>query len=41
MGLNNDDKIESLDDTIVFEVEDNTVKSEQNVIREKNEVVDF
>ena len=41
MGQNNNDKIESLDDTIVFQVDEMSSTKEQNVIREKNEVVDF
>ena len=41
MGHNNDEHIESLEDTIVFDVEDEVSKKEQNVIREKNEIVDF
>ena len=41
MGHKNDEHTESLEDTIVFQVEDNSLTKEQNVIREKNEVVDF
>ena len=41
MGNKNDERIESLDDTIIFTVDDDASKKEQNVIREKNEIVDF
>lgn len=41
MGQNKDEHIESLDDTIVFKVDEKQAIKEQNVIREKNEVVDF
>lgn len=41
MGHKADEKIDSLEDTIVFQVEEEPSKKEQNVIREKNEVVDF
>ncbi|MBR5662595.1 MAG: hypothetical protein IKX00_02955 [Bacilli bacterium] len=41
MGHSNDEKIESLEDTIIFQVEEDSSTKEQNVIREKNEVVDF
>lgn len=41
MGSNNEEKIESLEDTIVFQVEEESLTKEQNIIREKNEVVDF
>ena len=41
MGKNTDEKIDSLEDTIIFQVEDEPSKKEQNIIREKNEVVDF
>lgn len=41
MGKSADEKIDSLEDTIIFQVEDEPSKKEQNIIREKNEVVDF
>lgn len=41
MENNNEQKVDSLEDTIVFQVEENNEAKEQNVIREKNEVVDF
>ena len=41
MGQIDEEKIESLDDTIVFQVDEIDQNKEQNVIREKNEVVDF
>lgn len=41
MANTNEEKIDSLEDTIVFQVENNAETKEQNVIREKNEVVDF
>ena len=41
MGHKNEEKIDSLEDTIVFQVEEDSSTKEQNIIREKNEVVDF
>ena len=41
MGHKNEEKIDSLEDTIVFQVEEESSTKEQNIIREKNEVVDF
>lgn len=41
MGQKSGENIDSLDDTIVFQVNEETKSIEQNIIREKNEVVDF
>ena len=41
MGQNNIEEIDTLEDTMVFKVEDASSTKELNVIREKNEVVDF
>ena len=41
MGQNNIEEIDNLEDTIVFNVQNNESTKELNVIREKNEVVDF
>lgn len=41
MGHNNVDDIDTLDDTIVFDVKEENSTKELNVIKEKNEVVDF
>jgi hypothetical protein len=41
VGQNNIEEIDTLEDTMVFKVEDASSTKELNVIREKNEVVDF
>ena len=41
MGQNNIEEIDTLEDTMVFKVENASSTKELNVIREKNEVVDF
>lgn len=39
--IDNTEEIESLDDTMVFQIDDSSENKEVNVIREKNKVVDF
>jgi len=39
--IDNTEEIESLDDTMVFQIDDTSENKEVNVIREKNKVVDF